>query len=643
MDPITAKLMSAAGAALGDPVFIDEVFSTFVYDGTGAAQTINNGIDLSGEGGFVWTKHRGGTDPNSIFDTERGNTKVIYTNSDSAESTDSNEITSFNSNGYTLNQDGGSTNGNGNSYCSWTFRKCPGFLDIVTYTGTGSSGKTVSHSLGSSPGFIMVKRLDADKDWTCYHRSIGTAGYIEFNKIDAYNPDTNGFTGASSSNFTLGSDASVNASGGSYIAYVFAHDDQSFGEDRDQAVIKCDSFSGNGSTNTINLGFEPQWLLLKPQTRTGAWALVDMMRGFVTRGRNDARFFMNDTAQESSSDIAEPTPNGFKVTASAIYNESNEDTIYIAIRRPMKTTDDEDEVLDIKKVTGNGAGDRHIEGSSGASVTDMHLVRRVNTNGEAALIGTRLQGPYSFVTNETDNEAENKYGGVSANNWDVMNGVKVSSDAIMNGSGHTFMHYFFSRKPEIFDITTYTGTGSSGLVVPHNLGVTPEFLIYKNRSSNSTNFFALKSDSKYANLNNSNTFSSTALSISLGSSSYTINTTGTSTNASGEEYIAYLFASKAGISKIGTYSGTGSEVDVDCGFRARFVIIKRIDVSGNWWIVDSVHGINAGNDPGWNFNNNNSGTAQYDLIDTDGDGFTVAADRFDVNQSGGTYFFMAFK
>ena len=102
MDPITRQGISVAGgAAAGEATYVDDVFSTFLYDGTGSTQSINNGIDLSGEGGLVWIKRRTAGN-HQLYDTERGATKSVNSNDSSPETTRSGGLTSFNSNGFTL-------------------------------------------------------------------------------------------------------------------------------------------------------------------------------------------------------------------------------------------------------------------------------------------------------------------------------------------------------------------------------------------------------------------------------------------------------------------------------------------------------------------------------------------------------------
>ena len=665
MDPITAKLMSAAGGAAAEPVYVDDVFSCDLYTGNSTTQTITNGIDLSGEGGLVWIKERGASDSHHLFDTERGAGFAINTNTDAQQASDTQvssqkDLYQFNSTGYSIGQNYNSyVNANDSTYVGWTFRKCPGFFDVVTYTGNGTYGHDISHNLGSVPGSIWVKRLDASSHWTVYHRGIDSSSpenykiYLEESggRIDN---DWLTDTAPTATQFRLGSDSATNASGGSFVAYLFAHDDQSFGDDEDEAIIKCGSYTGNGGTQSIDFGFEPQFVIIKRSSGSSIsqnWYLFDTMRGlFVRDARGSFYLIPNRTNAEDTAQSLSITNSGieFKNISSDDYNGNNNTYIYIAIRRPMKTTDDADEVLDIKKITGNGTEGRHIEGSSGASVTDMFMTRRVNEAGEGCVIHSRFQANKAIQTNSTDGESSSPMGQNVPMPFDVMTGAKVGNDQTLNGSSKTYMHYFFARKPEIFDVISYVGSGSSRTIA-HQLGVQPEVAIIKRRDDTGPHTFGssvlpqgghmfLNQSSAVANTNSTGRFvysnwSSTVVGIGAESN----------VNTNNANYIGYLFASKAGVCKIGTYTGNGTSVTVDCGFQARFVLIKRIDVGVvGWWIVDSVHGINAGNDPGWNFENNNTGTAQYDLIDSDSDGFVAEGGSLGTNASGGTYFFMAF-
>ena len=158
--PIQQMLLGAGGAAVATTPYVDDVFSTYLYKGTGSTINIVNGIDNSGEGGMVWLKNRGSTDDHMLSDTVRGYNKKLISNSSAGESTSSG-LSSFNNNGFTINGSSwGPANSSGDTYATFNFRKSPGFFDIVTYTGNGSN-RTIAHSLGSVPGCIMIKRTES--------------------------------------------------------------------------------------------------------------------------------------------------------------------------------------------------------------------------------------------------------------------------------------------------------------------------------------------------------------------------------------------------------------------------------------------------------------------------------------------------
>ena len=156
-------------------IYGDEVFSTEAYIGNESSRSITNGLDLSTEGGLVWTKCRSGSSAmhHMLFDTVRGVTKDLISSSAGAEGTSTTMVTAFNENGYSLG-DSGYVNENDSTYSSWSFREAPGFFDIVNYTGNGTS-QTISHDLGSIPGVIMIKNLSNSTNWVVYHCHGGVA------------------------------------------------------------------------------------------------------------------------------------------------------------------------------------------------------------------------------------------------------------------------------------------------------------------------------------------------------------------------------------------------------------------------------------------------------------------------------------
>ena len=305
------------------------------------------------DGGMVWIKSRSGTQSNEIADTERGRTKFLRTNSNGLERTStSHDITSFNAAGFNVSKSvTAGVGSDGSTYCSWTFRKAEKFFDIVTYTGNGTAGTEIAHNLKSTPGMIVVKALGPTYggSWRVWHRSISTsvlrldqtAGISAIGAPQNTWGDNSSVIQPTSTHFTIGSDTDVNRSSTEYIAYIFAHDEQEFGEDSDEAIIKCGSYTGNGSAANgpeIDLGFEPQWLLIKKAGAgtNGNWLIYDSMRGIAT-GTNDYHLIPNTTAAESNDDRVDLTATGFKITSTSYeVNTSSSDYIYMAIRRPHK-------------------------------------------------------------------------------------------------------------------------------------------------------------------------------------------------------------------------------------------------------------------------------------------------------------------
>ena len=172
-------LEAAAGNVVGGPVYADDVFSTYLYEGDGTTHTIDNGINLSGEGGMVWLKSRTNSTEGYIFDTERGVGKRLKASSTLPEFFSATSLTSFNNNGFTIGSES-DINSSNQDYASWTFLKQPGFFDVVTYTGNGSASQQISHDLNAEVGMMVIKRTNAAEGWEIYHREAGATKYFEW-------------------------------------------------------------------------------------------------------------------------------------------------------------------------------------------------------------------------------------------------------------------------------------------------------------------------------------------------------------------------------------------------------------------------------------------------------------------------------
>jgi len=222
MSPIQQMLLGVG--AVATKTYVDDIFSTFLYNGTGSAQTINNGIDVSGEGALVWIKSRNGTSRNHyVYDTVRGAGKHLEANNSWAEATDNSNLSGFTSTGFTLGS-GADANENTKDIASWSFRRASGFFTICEWSGNATAGREISHDLGSVPGMIIVKETTGTQQWYVYHRETGPSKYLVLNSTGGAvsgTDFTNGVTPTSTA-FTLSSDAAVNGSSKDYIAYVFA-------------------------------------------------------------------------------------------------------------------------------------------------------------------------------------------------------------------------------------------------------------------------------------------------------------------------------------------------------------------------------------------------------------------------------------
>ena len=638
-------LEAAAGtaAAGGASLDITDVFSTYLYDGTGSALTITNGIDL-GEGGLTWIKKRNAARSHVLYDTERGATFSIASNGTSAQGEITNGLTSFNSNGFTTGNNAGS-NENGETYASWTFRKAPKFFDCVTYTGTGVA-KAIAHNLGSVPGMIIVKNTSNTANWRVYHRSTGELGGMVLNDTSAF-ADFAGYwndVSPTDTEFTVGWNNEVNADTQTYVAYLFAHNDSGdgeFGPDGDQDIIKCGSFNSGGSAADVdvNLGFEPQFVMFKPSSAGGGWYMYDTMRGIVTGG-NDALLFANASSAETvTGDYIDVTSTGFKFTAAGWNGVTgpNKDLIYMAIRRgPLAPPTAGTEVFAID--TMGSTGDGKEPGFRSGFPVDMQIYTK--RSGLNKINSTRLnQGKY-LLCDSTVAEAA-----TSSEQFDYNNGFYAGTSTFS-----TYISWMWKRAPSFCDVVCYTGTGSSSLTLNHNLGVVPEMMWVKRKSGTSswkvyhkdltnTNSFLYINSTAAEDSAQSNVWPTAPTATQLTIGNYTGDYTG-----GGDTGISYLFASLDGVSKVSSYTGNGSSQTINAGFTtgARYILIKRTDSTGDWYVWDSLRGIVAGNDPHLSLNTNVAEVTSDDSIDPDSSGFIVnQVAATNINVSSATYIYYA--
>jgi len=317
----------------------DGLFSTTLYTGNETSTDIVTGVDLSaGNEGMIWTKSRTSTQSWFFHDTVRGAT-VLLDNSTNAEETQANSLTSFNNNGFTVNNL--YVNANGENYVSFTWKSAANFFDVVTYNGSNSQ-QTINHNLGSAPGMVIVKCRDNNgTDWYVYHRGLTSSSHNAVFQSTG-SEGGNGFwpVAPTSTEFTLKANTgAINQSGRTYVAYFFGHDTSS------SSMIQCGNYTGNGSAEgaAVTLGWEPQWVMIKNYDLSSEqWHVLDSVRGVQTGGTDKHVSTSSNGAEITSQDIVEFTSTGFRpMTSDDKTNGDGHSYIYVAVRKvePKQTLD----------------------------------------------------------------------------------------------------------------------------------------------------------------------------------------------------------------------------------------------------------------------------------------------------------------
>jgi hypothetical protein len=174
---------------------------------------------------------------------------------------------------------------------------------------------------------VIVKRLDATANWYVYHRSPGPTQRLLLESTGGASTSTIPWNNTAPTDTVFTVTADGNTSGGTYVAYLFAHDTAADG------MVQCGSYTGNGSASgpTITLGWEPQFVIIKRVAGTSDWFMMDSQRSGM-----DAYFRANTADAESSNTFVNTSSTGFSLTtANATLNASGESFIYLAIRAPV--------------------------------------------------------------------------------------------------------------------------------------------------------------------------------------------------------------------------------------------------------------------------------------------------------------------
>jgi hypothetical protein len=271
---------------------------------------------------------------------------------------------------------------------------------------------------------------------------------------------------------------------------------------------------------------------------------------------------------------------------------------------------------------------------------DLSIYCHRDTYTTNKYVGTRITGNSAYlVTNATSAESS------SSNLVEFDHSDKIIENNLTGTSSK--VNWMWKRAPGYFDAVAYTGDGTNGRAISHNLGVAPEMMWVKGRNA-VTNWYVYHKDltsdvDNWLKLNGTDAEQTDTGFWNTSPTSSDFYLWNGRPNNSGEDYIAYLFASLDGISKVGSYTGNGGSQTIDCGFTsgARFVLIKRTDSTSDWFVLDSARGIVAGNDPLLALNGNGIESTGYDIIDPDNSGFIINQTAWNTNVSSASYIFYA--
>ena len=442
--------------------------------------------------------------------------------------------------------------------------------------------------------------------------------------------------------------ATISAEGNPVARYYSPFDDPAgfkFGDGGDQNIIKCGSYTGNGSSTgpEINLGWEPSFIILKNADKSENWLMWDSMRGIFTGG-NDARLFPNLTTAESNpGNFLNLTPTGFQINDNGgDLNEPNDAIIYIAIRRPDGLVGKPPEAsTDVFAIDyGNNVNGTMSNFDSGFPV-DFSLMKK-DASSSDWYTGSRLTGQGYMKPNDTSLE-----GSLLAFKWESNVGWNNVN------YGPNWLSWMWKRGAGI-DVVNYVGNQTSDHQIAHSLGQTPEMIWTKNRDqiqqwsvghkdlnggTNPWNYLIVLNDVESETQNTGMWEAPTATHFTVGSDARV--------NKNNLNYLGILFSSVEGICKVGSYTGSSSALTITTGFQPRFVIIKNVvnnayNSTTGWFVFDTMRGWASGNNDKWVQLNSTADQTTQDWTDPTSTGFTINADSGNnLNNNGDRYIYYA--
>jgi len=312
-------------------------FNPVLYTGSGSSLSVT-GVGFQPD--WTWIKLRSAVADHALYDVVRGVQKQLESNNTSAETTETNGLTAFGSDGFTVGTLG-QVNGSGSTYVAWNWKAngagvtntagtitstvsantTSGF-SVVTFTGNSIAGATIGHGLGVAPAMVIMKNRVGTDGWQVYHRSLPSAAYrIQLQSTAAADIENTVWnsTAPTSTIFSVG----TNVGNDNQVAYCFAEV---------PGYSRFGSYTGNGSADGpfVFTGMRPAFVMLKNTTTAGnAWHMIDTARGtYNVYGPSlDANF----SGAEITYTICDLLSNGLKLRdTNQAWNKSGDVYIFMA-------------------------------------------------------------------------------------------------------------------------------------------------------------------------------------------------------------------------------------------------------------------------------------------------------------------------
>jgi len=318
-------------------------FQTAIWSGSGSGQAITNGGNSDLQPDFVWIKKRAGGTARShnLYDSSRGTTKLLMSNSTNAEETQAAGLTAFSSDGFTVGDDDG-VDGSGGTYVAWQWKANGGTtssntdgnvtvtlqanttagFSIGTWTSNGGTSGTIGHGLGARPDIVITKERDDTGNWNVIVPDYA-GNEMGFLQSTAAFGVASGINTVGSSTFTDGDGADSN----DRVFYAFRSI---------QGYSKIGFYKGNGNANGVFVytGFQPRWLVIKPPSVVSSWFQLDTARDTYNPATKFLELETTDAEDDGADKDIDFLSNGFKTrAATGFHNDNGETYLYIAFAK----------------------------------------------------------------------------------------------------------------------------------------------------------------------------------------------------------------------------------------------------------------------------------------------------------------------